>query len=65
MKVFNKDGVLSFPTVHDFLYSYIPEDNWVKADRDAVPLPWRDEKKPADNVQLELDLDQEEEKEND
>jgi len=43
VKVFNRDGVLSFPTVHDFLYSYIPEDNWVKVDPDKEPLPWMDQ----------------------
>lgn len=55
VKVFERNGPISFPNVHDYLYHYIPEDNFVTVDKDAVPLEWMDEEKPKDE-QLKLDL---------
>lgn len=58
VKVFEKNGPVTFTSVHDFLYSYRGE--FLEVDPDAGPLPWMDEEKePPKDEQLKLDLDQE------
>ena len=62
MKVFERNGPVSFSSVHDYLYHYIPEDNWVKVDKDAELFPWMEEDNPKGNVQMKFDLEKGEEK---
>lgn len=56
VKVFEKNGPVSFASVHDFLYGYFGE--FVEVDKNAEPLPWMEDDKPPKDEQLKLDLDQ-------
>ena len=51
VKCFGDKGLLSYSSVHDFLYGFKPLEEWAQIDKD-VEVPW-----PEDAAQMEMDLD--------
>ena len=54
VKCFGEKGLLSYSSVHDFLYGFKPLEEYVQIDPDAASLPWMDDQETYEQEKLDL-----------